>query len=192
MCFLNLINGWVCFKLKVEGLREGSWMVKILGIDPGLKTTGYAVVDFQTQNSKLRTQGKNNGWRVLDYGVIDTNSSDRLSMRLREIHQGVEEIIRKYNPSKVAIESLFFCNNQKTAMLVGQARGVVLLACEMAGLTFFEFTPRQVKQAVSGYGLAKKNQIQFMVKELYQLTDEPKPDDAADALAVCYCAITEL
>jgi len=99
------------------------------------------------------------------------------------------ELIDNYRPEKVAIESLFFCNNQKTAMLVGQARGVVLLAGEQAGLKLVEFTPRQVKQAVSGYGLAKKNQVQFMVKELYCLVEEPKPDDAADALAVCYCAM---
>ena len=168
-------------------------MVRILGIDPGLRTTGYAVVDFQTQNSsvfagrvKLKARKKQE-WEVLDYGVIDTNPNDRLSVRLSEIYNGIEDIIGKYNPTKVAVESLFFCNNQKTAMLVGQARGVVLLACEQAGLNFFEFTPRQVKQAVAGYGLARKNQIQFMVKELYCLAEEPKPDDAADALAVCYC-----
>ncbi|MFZ5391613.1 MAG: crossover junction endodeoxyribonuclease RuvC [Patescibacteria group bacterium] len=163
--------------------------MRILGIDPGLKTTGYAVVDFGVKKSKFTKKGLNN-WEVIDYGVIDTDKTDRLSMRLAEIYQGIGDIIDKYVPTKVAVESLFFCNNQKTAMLVGQARGVVLLACEQAGLNFLEFTPRQVKQAVVGYGLAPKNQIQFMVKELYNLKEEPKPDDAADALAVCYCAMT--
>ncbi len=161
-------------------------MVRILGIDPGLRTTGYAVVDFEVLNLKLEAQSSRN-WEVVDYGVIDTNPADKLSKRLKEIYQGIEDIIEKYGPTRVAVESLFFCNNQKTAMLVGQARGVVLLACEQAGLNFFEFTPRQVKQAVVGYGLAPKNQIQFMVKELYDLAEEPRPDDAADALAVCYC-----
>ena len=170
-------------------------MVRILGVDPGLKTTGFAIVDFDWQDAesvnmtKIWSGKKSRRWKVLDYGVIDTNVEDGLSVRLKEIYDGLTELIDNYRPEKVAIESLFFCNNQKTAMLVGQARGVVLLAGEQAGLKLVEFTPRQVKQAVSGYGLAKKNQVQFMVKELYCLVEEPKPDDAADALAVCYCAM---
>lgn len=152
----------------------------ILGIDPGLATTGYAVV---------KTQNKKDVFEVLDYGVISTKAGLKDSDRLLEIAEGIEKLIESYQPDKVAVESLFFCNNQKTAMKVGQARGVVMLICRRLGLDFVEFTPRQVKQAVVGYGMADKKQVQYMVKNIYNLTEIPKPDDAADALALCFACV---
>jgi crossover junction endodeoxyribonuclease RuvC len=152
----------------------------ILGIDPGLATTGYAVI--KTQNTK-------DDLKVIDYGVISTKAGLADSDRLVEIADGIEKLIEMNQPDKVAVESLFFCNNQKTAMKVGQARGVVMLVCKRSGLEFVEFTPRQVKQAVVGYGMADKKQVQYMVKNIYNLSEIPKPDDAADALALCFaCA----
>ncbi|MBU0647760.1 crossover junction endodeoxyribonuclease RuvC [Patescibacteria group bacterium] len=148
----------------------------IFGIDPGLATTGYGVVEPEDV-----------GYKVLDYGVISTSPKMDTKDRLGEIYDGLQELIEKYEPGVMGVESLFFCNNQKTAMAVGQARGVVLLAGQRANLRILEFTPMQIKRAVSGYGAAPKNQVQYMVKELFDLSEVPSPDDAADALAVCYC-----
>ncbi|MFA4930584.1 MAG: crossover junction endodeoxyribonuclease RuvC [Patescibacteria group bacterium] len=156
----------------------------ILGIDPGMATTGYAVVHLHSMDMRFNPGTENN---VLDYGVISTKPSQGNGDRLQEIYEGVRELIDKYQPQVMAVESLFFYNNQKTAMMVGQARGVVLLAGNQAGLEIYDYTPKQVKQAVVGYGVAKKNQVQFMVKNIFCLEDIPRPDDAADALAVCYC-----
>ena len=152
----------------------------ILGIDPGLATTGYGVVKTKNMQDDLE---------VLDYGVISTKAGLADSDRLLEIADGLEKLIETYQPDRVAVESIFFCNNQKTAMKVGQARGVVMLICKKRDLNFLEFTPRQVKQAVVGYGMADKKQVQFMVKNIYNLKSIPKPDDAADALALCYAGI---
>jgi crossover junction endodeoxyribonuclease RuvC len=144
----------------------------ILGIDPGLATTGYAFI------KKAPTP------QVIDYGVISTSSQQPFSKRLEFIYLSLDKLIKKYKPKTIAVEQLYFCKNVKTALLVGQARGVVLLTAILNKLPLYEFTPLQVKQAVCGYGRADKRQIQNMVKILLKLNKNPKPDDAADALAI--------
>lgn len=145
----------------------------ILGIDPGFATTGFA---FITETNKQI--------EVLDYGVITTATGQEFSERLKSLHLHLTALIKKYQPGVVAVEKLFFSKNVKTALDVAQARGVILLTAIQADLPLFEFTPLQVKQAICGYGRAEKCQIQNMVKNILHLTKIPKPDDAADALAV--------
>lgn len=149
----------------------------IIGFDPGLADTGWGVIE--EQGSKLI---------CLAYGSIKTQAKTDTSARLEIIYNKVKEIIKKYKPDVVAIEKLFFSRNVTSALLVGQARGVVLLAIEQAGVSVLEFTPNQVKQAVSCYGAAGKEQIQKMVKMILKLKEIPKPDDAADGLAIAICA----
>ncbi|MBN1326009.1 crossover junction endodeoxyribonuclease RuvC [Candidatus Falkowbacteria bacterium] len=144
----------------------------VLGIDPGLATTGYA---FIKSGKKME---------VLDYGVVCTSSKENFSMRLKFIHQSLNKLIKKYKPDVLVAEQLFFCKNVKTALLVGQARGVILLTAILNKLPLYEFTPLQVKQSVCGYGKAQKCQVQDMVKILLSLKSVPRPDDAADALAI--------
>ncbi|MBI5077622.1 crossover junction endodeoxyribonuclease RuvC [Candidatus Falkowbacteria bacterium] len=153
----------------------------ILGIDPGYGRTGYGVIDAQGQ--KLT---------CLDYGVIETSAREKFKDRLNHLHQDLKKIIKKYNPEIVAIEDLFFFKNAKTAMKVGQARGVIILTAVQAKKEVVEFTPLQVKQAIAGYGRAEKAQMQKMVKVLLGLKELPKPDDAADALAIAICAASTL
>lgn len=150
----------------------------ILGLDPGIADTGYGVI--KDDHGKLT---------CLAYGSIKTSAKDTLSNRLESLHIQLDEIIKKYKPEISAVEQLFFSKNVKTALIVGQARGVILLALKQNDISFFEFTPGQVKQAVSGYGSAKKDQVQKMVKTLLGLKEIPKPDDAADALAIAMCAL---
>jgi crossover junction endodeoxyribonuclease RuvC len=144
----------------------------ILGIDPGVASTGYSFLK----------DGLN--FEVLDYGVITTSPKELFSQRLKYIHQALTKLIKKFKPDVIAVEQLFFCKNVKTALMVGQARGVILLTAVLNRLPLYEFTPLQVKQAVCGYGKADKCQIQNMVKVLLKLKSIPKPDDAADALAI--------
>lgn len=148
----------------------------IFGIDPGFAITGYGVVE------KL-----GNKYKVLDYGVITTKAGLDLSVRLNIMY---EEIVRKfnqYNPDYVAMEELFFCKNITTGIAVAHGRGVLLLAIAQMGKPFYEYTPLQIKQAITGYGKADKKQMQKMVQVLLNLESIPKPDDAADALAVALC-----
>lgn len=145
----------------------------ILGIDPGFATTGYAFI----KEKQLIPE-------ILEYGVIKTSSKEDFSIRLKYIHQDLTQLIKKYKPAVMAVEQLYFAKNVKTALNVGQARGVVLLTGILHKLPLFEFTPLQVKQSVCGYGQADKNQVQQMVKNILKLKEIPKPDDAADALAV--------
>jgi len=152
------------------------FLLRILGIDPGLAAVGYALVD------KI-----SNHFDVLEYGIINTSADKKTIERLEIIHKNLEELINEYEPEEMAVEELFFNKNAKTAILVGQARGVILLAGSQAGINVAEYTPLQVKQAVVGYGRADKNQVQQMVKSLLNLSELPKPDDAADALAVSIC-----
>ena len=147
--------------------------MKILGVDPGTATTGFGVV--------IAEPGK---LRFVDAGVILTKPDMAMPDRLNILHQELGQIIAEHKPEAAAVEQLFFATNVTTAILVGQARGVILLALAEAGLIAAEYTPMQVKQAVSGYGGAKKPQIQEMVKTLLNLPHIPKPDDAADALAI--------
>lgn len=148
----------------------------ILGIDPGTAIVGYGVVKKEGQK-----------FTPLDYGCIFTPAKTPLHDRLGLIYDELSEIVSKYQPDHMAVEELFFTNNAKTALAVGQARGVILLAGKKAGLSVFEYTPLEVKMALTGYGRADKNQIQQMVKALLSLKEIPKPDDAADALAVAMC-----
>lgn len=150
----------------------------ILGIDPGIADTGYGVIMRKERGD----------FYCLDYGSIKTSSGDSLPVRLENLHNKLDKIIKKYKPDIVAVEELFFCNNVKTALVVGQARGVIILTVRQNKIKVIEFTPLQVKQAVSSYGRASKEQVQKMVKLLLNLKVIPKPDDAADALAVAICA----
>lgn len=147
-----------------------------MGIDPGLAIVGYSLVEK-----------KGNSFKVCDYGVIETSTKLSNVERLREIYSKLTEIINNYHPDDMAVEKLYFNKNVKTAIKVGQARGVILLAGAQAGLKVAEYTPLQVKQAVVGYGGADKFQVQQMVKALLNIAEIPRPDDAADALAVSIC-----
>lgn len=153
----------------------------VLGIDVGFAISGWSVI--------RREKGTNT---LIDYGIIASSSKSELPCRLREIYDGVTTIIRQYSPDSFAIESLFYFKNQKTVIAVAQARGVLLLAAEEAGLKIFNYTPLQVKMAVTGYGRADKKQIQKMVTTIMGLKEIPKPDDAADAIAVSICHINSV
>ena len=148
----------------------------ILGIDPGLAIVGFGVLEKQ----KSRTE-------VIDYGVITTPKEDTLPIRLEKIYKGMCALIDKYKPDHVAVEELFFNTNITTGIAVAEARGVILLACINKGCKLFEYTPLQIKQALTGNGRADKHQVQFMVKAILKLNSIPKPDDAADGLAAALC-----
>lgn len=150
----------------------------ILGIDPGIADTGFGVIEID----------KKNNLSCLEYGSIKTSPKENLSTRIEKLFVDLNGIIKKYKPKIISVEELFFNKNVKTALIVGQARGVVLLAAKMSGAKLMEFTPLQVKQAVSAYGRADKGQIQRMVKMILGLDQIPRPDDAADALAIAICA----
>lgn len=145
----------------------------ILGIDPGIATTGYGVC------RKEKDQ-----YLYLDCGVIETAKGQPVENRIRHVHDSVVKLIEKFSPDALAIEELFFANNQKTVINVAQARGVILLAAQERGIPIFEYTPLQVKQSVVGYGRAEKHQVMEMVRILFHLPGVPRPDDAADALAI--------
>ena len=145
----------------------------ILGLDPGIADTGYGVIS--EVNGVLT---------VLTYGSIKTPKSEELSRRLSSLHQQLLKLIEKYQPQTAVVEQLFFCTNIKTAMTVGQARGVILLSLTNKGITIIEPTPLQVKQGITGYGKADKRQVQQMLKNILKLKNIPQPDDAADALAM--------
>lgn len=145
----------------------------ILGVDPGTATTGFGVISWQNGKAKF-----------ISAGVIITKPSMEMPLRLATIQQELNQLIKEYKPDHVAVELLYFAANVKTAMAVGQARGVVLATAATAKVKVHEYTPLQVKQAITGYGRAEKAQIQQMVKTMLGLDDIPKPDDAADGLAI--------
>jgi crossover junction endodeoxyribonuclease RuvC len=151
----------------------------ILGIDPGTATTGFGII----KKSKIKSQKL----KVIDYGCIKTSTNLSTAERLEKLHRELEKLIKKHKPEAVAVEDIFFFKNLKTAIKVSQARGVILLAAAKSNLPIYEFTPLQVKQAITAYGRAEKSQVQKMVKLLLELKDLPKPDDAADALAIAIC-----
>lgn len=151
----------------------------ILGIDPGIATMGYGVLE------KL----KNGNAVALDYGVVLTPKTETLPVRLAMLEEGVNRILDKYSPDEVAMEELFFTKNVKTGIAVAHARGVTLLACVKKCGRLYEYTPNQIKQALTGYGKADKQQIQHVVASILRLKGIPKPDDAADALAVALCHV---
>lgn len=148
---------------------------RILGIDPGVAILGWGILDVVQNNHKL-----------VDYGVIKTISGIEIASRLSEQYDKLFEIIEKYSPEILSVEKLFYFKNSKTVISVGEARGVVMLAGFQKGLEIFEYTPLEIKQAVTGYGRADKSQMQKMIKVLLNLKSIPKPDDAADAIAAAY------
>ena len=150
----------------------------ILGIDPGIADTGYGVINVEGSNLTC-----------LAYGSIRTPAQADLISRLELLHKELDKIIKKFRPDYSAVEQLFFNKNAKTALIVGQARGVALLTLKQNKLPVFEYTPAQVKSAVSAYGQASKLQVQKMVKLILNLKELPRPDDAADALAIAICAL---
>ena len=151
----------------------------ILGIDPGTATTGYGVIDYKKKNKKQIV--------CLDYGIIQTSPKQSVGERLIQLNFDLNEIIKKYKPEMAAVESLFFFKNLKTAMPVSQARGVIIYTLSKKNVPFIDITPQQAKTSVTGYGKATKNQVQKMVQNLLCLEELPKPDDAADALAIAIC-----
>ena len=146
--------------------------MRIIGIDPGYAIMGYGIVDV-----------KGNHFDVVAYDSLYTDKDMPMPDRLKSLYTGLMSIIAQYEPEVASIEELFFNNNAKTAILVGQARGVALLACSNSGIEIAEYTPLQIKQALVGTGRAEKKQVQFMVKTILGLKEVPKPDDTADALA---------
>jgi crossover junction endodeoxyribonuclease RuvC len=152
--------------------------VLVLGIDPGTAITGYGLVHENDE-----------GLALVECGVITTPADQPLPQRLQTIYRGLTAIIGQHRPDQVAVEELFFSRNVRTALSVGQARGVVLLAAAEAGLPLHEYKPLEVKQTVAGYGGADKRQVQEMVRLLLRLEEIPEPDDAADAVAVAVCHI---
>lgn len=157
-------------------IMNGVEIMIIFGIDPGIAIVGYGVIEY-----------KGNKFRVIDYGSIQTSSEYSFPVRLKRVYDEICRLLEKYNPDVLAIEELFFNKNAKTAIAIGQARGVLILAAINKGMEVYEYTPLQVKQGVVGYGRADKRQIQEMVKILLNLDEIPKPDDVADALAVAIC-----
>ena len=151
----------------------------VLGIDPGLATTGYGIIRVNQQNE----------YECLAYGIIPTEAGLPDADRLQVLFTAISALIQDHQPDSCAVEKLFFQKNVKTALSVGQARGVVLLSLAQAALPVNEYTPNEVKQSVCGYGNAAKSQVQRMVQTLLHLDELPKPDDAADALAVAICHI---
>ncbi|MGD8604153.1 MAG: crossover junction endodeoxyribonuclease RuvC [Anaerolineales bacterium] len=150
----------------------------VIGIDPGTASTGYGLV--------RQDQGE---LKVVDYGVIATSADDPMPSRLSQLYSELQKILALHQPDLAAVEQLFFQTNVKTAISVGQARGVALLALAQIGLEVGEYTPNDIKQAVVGYGGADKHQVQEMVRMMLAMEEIPKPDDAADALAVAICHI---
>lgn len=151
--------------------------MRILGLDPGTAITGYGVIDLLPDGEV----------RVVTYGVVRTPARQPLPERLRQLYNALQALLALHRPAQAAVEKLFFQRNVTTAMAVGQARGVALLALALAEVPVAEYAPNEVKEAVTGYGSADKQQVQRMVQALLGLEERPRPDDAADALAVALC-----
>ncbi len=147
--------------------------MRILGLDPGTATTGYGIIDIE-----------NGHMRVVTYGVIRTAAGDPTPERLQAIYERLNELLSDYEPDSAGVEEVFFGRNITTAISVGQARGVLLLALANAGISIGEYSPPRIKEAVTGYGKADKAQVQLMVRNLLDLEETPRPDDAADGLAI--------
>jgi crossover junction endodeoxyribonuclease RuvC len=151
--------------------------MRVLGIDPGVALTGWAIIETEKEGVES----------LIDFGVIETEKIKEHSERLLEICNDMEALLGKYKPEYAGVETLLFCNNAKTAISVGEARGVVLLCIQKRSIPIYEFTPLQVKNSISGYGGAGKKQVQESIKLILGLEELPKPDDAADAIAVAIC-----
>lgn len=150
--------------------------IRILGIDPGTSLIGFGIIDYDQKK-----------YKPVEYGVLKTASNIKNQNRVLDVYNFFEKLIKKYQPEKIALESIFFFKNNKTVIGVSEIRGVILLIAAKLGLIISEFTPLQVKQAVTGYGRAEKNQVQKMTQLILGLKSIPKPDDAADALAIAIC-----
>ena len=150
--------------------------MRILGIDPGNAIMGYGILDYH-----------GNKFKPVDYGCLRSTAGVPQHLRLKKLYNELNNLLEKYKPDCLAIEELFFNRNTKTALVVGQARGIVLLAAAEAGIDVYEYTPLQVKQAAVGRGRAEKGQVQYMVRIILNLPEIPRPDDVADALAVAIC-----
>ncbi len=150
--------------------------MRILGIDPGVAIVGFGVVDHEKGQSKM-----------VQYGAINTQAGLPLATRLVQIERDLQQLIEHFQPDEISIEELFFSKNITTGIAVAHARGVILCTAEKLGIPIYEYTPMQVKQAVVGYGLAEKQQVMDMVRRLLKLKAIPRPDDAADALAIALC-----
>jgi len=153
----------------------------ILGIDPGTARIGAGLIEYKDKKAS-----------VVCYDCLETSAKNSTAERLRDLHKQLTKFIKKHQPAVVAVEDLFFFKNVKTIIKVSQARGVILLAVAQAKLPVYEYTPLQIKQALTGYGRAEKKQIQQMVKVILNLKEIPKPDDAADALAIAICCAHSL
>ena len=161
---------------KYAKIRRGVIDLRIIGIDPGIATIGFGVLDFN-----------NNRYHLERCGVITTPAHTTLSSRLSRIHTDLTELLRMFHPDAVSIEELFFNTNITTGIAVAHGRGVILLTCEQEGVPVYEYTPLQVKQSVTGYGRAEKKQVMEMVRRICSLNSVPRPDDAADAVALAIC-----
>ena len=150
----------------------------ILGIDPGLSNTGYGLIRYEKKKMEL-----------IDYGCILTYKKDTFSSRIKQIYYKIQELIEKHHPHEVAIEEIFFNKNVRSALIVSKVHGMVAISVALMGLELYEYTPLQVKQATVGNGRAEKHQVQSMVKILLNLSEIPRPDHAADALAVAICHV---
>ena len=150
--------------------------MRVLGIDPGSETTGWGVVE-----------GDGRRYRLVEYGTVMASPRERFAARLLKVSEGLEAVIARLKPDACAVEEAFFAVNVKTALKLGQVRGVVLVAAERASLDIFEYSPRLIKQTVVGYGNAEKHQVQEMVRVLLSLASVPSPHDASDALAIAIC-----
>ena len=150
--------------------------MRILGIDPGYAIVGYGVINA--------ARGR---YETVEYGAVTTKAGEDFGLRLLEIYEGMTELIATLKPQAAAVEKLYFLNNKTTGIGVAEARGIILLTLSQAGVPLFEYTPMQVKQAVAGYGGADKRQVMRMTQRLLSMREVPRPDDAADALAIAIC-----
>ena len=153
--------------------------MKVLGVDPGTAATGYGVV----------VRGDGGAVSLVECGVIRTSANEEMPVRLKEIRDGLAEVMARHRPDVVAVESIFYGKNVRTTVMLGHARGVVLLAAAEAGLEVADYSPSEVKNAIVGTGRGTKEQVQFMVKKLLRLKEVPKPADAADGVAVALCHV---
>ena len=174
MCYniICIIMGWFALQRR----RKEAAAVRIMGIDPGYAIVGVGLVDYDNVRFSL-----------VEYGAITTPAELPLETRLRQLYDDMRMLLEQYRPDAVAMEQLFFTTNRTTAIAVAEARGVLLLAAEQQGVPVFSYTPLQVKSAVVGYGKAEKEQVMEMTRRLLNLRAVPKPDDAADALAIAIC-----
>ena len=161
----------------MSGSKRSSYSRVVLGVDPGTAITGYGIV-AETEEGEFE---------LLACGVIRTEAHQPMHLRLLELFQDLQALIRDFTPDEVAVEKLFFGRNVTTAIAVGQARGTILLAAALSNLGVVEYTPAEIKQALTGYGNAEKRQMQEMVRQVLHLADVPKPDDAADGVAIAVC-----